>query len=404
MARTGLVLFDDKKARDWEPFALTRPAGELLFGAMKLVERVERTFGLECLGYLTAEHLADFEEPDARPVIDVEGLPADRDLIFWCARAAPAIGQKVPDASGRTVYVIDGQPVGMRVPAGQRPDPAFLDGLTVETGVGHETVVDGQVLEWIWDVLLESPEQVGRDLTADASAAPAALPPGAHKLGDYPVMLGQNVSIEPGVVFDAREGPIRIGDGVQVRSFTRLAGPASVGPRSRILGGSFEQISTGPFSYLRGEVAESVVLGYTNKAHDGHIGHGYIGRWVNLGAFTTNSDLKNNYGAVKVWTPNGLQDTGRMKMGCMIGDHVKTGIGLLLTTGIVIGAGANLYGTTMHPRYVEPFSWGEGSDLGEYRLAQFLDTAAKAMSRRGVELDDRGRRHLERCWRKGRGG
>ncbi len=404
MARAGLVLFDDRKARDWEPFALTRPAGELLFGAMKLVERVERAFDLECIGYLTAEHLADFEEAGARRVINVEELPPDRDLIFWCARAAPTIGQQVPDTSGRTVYVIDGQPVGMRVPAGDRPDLAFLDSLTVETDVDRETVVDGQVLEWIWDVLLESPEQVGRDLTADASAAPAALPHGAHKLGDHPVMLGHDVSIEPGVVFDAREGPIRIGDGVQVRSFTRLVGPALVGPRSRILGGSYEQISTGPYSYLRGEVAESVVLGYTNKAHDGHIGHGYLGRWVNLGAFTTNSDLKNNYGAVKVWTPNGLQDTGRMKMGSMIGDHVKTGIGLLLTTGIVIGAGANLYGTTMPPRYVEPFSWGEGSNLGEYRLAQFLDTAAKAMSRRGVELDDRGRRHLERCWRKGRGG
>jgi UDP-N-acetylglucosamine diphosphorylase/glucosamine-1-phosphate N-acetyltransferase len=404
MARAGLVLFDDRKARDWEPFALTRPAGELLFGTMRLVERIERAFGLECTGYLTSEHLADFEEPGARPVIDLDALPVDRDTIYWCARAVPTVGQPVPEVPGPTIYVIDGQPVGMRVPAGGRPDAAFLDHLAVETDDGDETAVDGQVLEWIWDVLLESPEQVGRDLTADASPAQAALPTGAHKLGDYPVILGRDVSIEPGTVFDAREGPIRIEDGVQVRSFTRLAGPSFIGPRSHILGGSYEQISTGPYSYLRGEVAESVVLGYTNKAHDGHIGHGYLGRWVNLGAFTTNSDLKNNYGPVKVWTPNGLQDSGRMKMGCLIGDHVKTGIGLLLTTGIVVGAGANLYGTTMPPRYVQPFSWGEGSNLGEYRLTQFLDTAAKAMARRKVELDDRGRRHLERCWHKGRGG
>ncbi len=404
MARAGLVLFDDSKARDWEPFALTRPAGELLFGAMKLVERVERALGLECIGYLTSEHLADFQEEGARPVIGFDALPGDRDLIFWCARAVPAPGQRLPAPTGPTTYVIDGQPVGVMVPAGGRPDAAFLDTLALEADAGDETSVDGRVLEWIWDLLLESPEQVGRDLTADASPAQTTLPPGAHKLGDYSVLLGRDVSIEPGVVFDAREGPIRIGDGAQIRSFTRLAGPAQVGPRSRILGGSYEQISTGPYSYLRGEVAESVVLGYTNKAHDGHIGHAYIGRWVNLGAFTTNSDLKNNYGAVKVWTPNGLQDTGRMKMGSLIGDHVKTGIGLLLTTGIVIGAGANLYGSTMPPKYVEPFSWGEGNKLGEYRLAQFLDTAAKAMARRNVELDDRGRRHLERCWRKGRGG
>jgi UDP-N-acetylglucosamine diphosphorylase/glucosamine-1-phosphate N-acetyltransferase len=371
---------------------------------MKLVERVERAFGLDCIGYLTSEHLADFQEPDARPVLDFEALPADRELVFWCTRAVPDLGRQIAESSGPTTYLIDGQPVGIRLAAGDRPDAAFLDGLALESEAGGTTTVSGRILEWVWDVLLESLEQVGRDLTADASPATTALPPGAHKLGDHPVMLGDDVSIEPGTVFDAREGPIRIGDGAQVRSFTRLAGPAFIGPRSRILGGSYEQISTGPYSYLRGEVAESVVLGYTNKAHDGHIGHGYLGRWVNLGAFTTNSDLKNNYGAIKVWTPHGLQDTGRMKMGCLIGDHVKTGIGLLLTTGIVVGAGANLYGTTMPPRYVEPFSWGEGSNLVEYRLTQFVDTAAKAMARRGVELDDRGRRHLERCWRKGRGG
>ena len=404
MARAALVLFDDRKARDWEPFALTRPAGELLFGAMKLVERVERALSLECIGYLTSEHLADFQELGARPVIRPDDLPGDRDLVFWCARAVPTIGRQVAEPDGPTTYVIDGQPVGMLVRAGDRPDAGFLEDLALDDHAGGVTAVDGRVLEWIWDVLLESPEQVGRDLTADVGAVTATLPHGAHKLGDHPVMLGRDVSIEPGTVFDAREGPIRIEDGVQVRSFTRLAGPAFVGPRSRILGGSYEQISTGPYSYLRGEVAESVALGYTNKAHDGHIGHAYIGRWVNLGAFTTNSDLKNNYGAVKVWTPNGPQDTGRMKMGSLIGDHVKTGIGLLLTTGIVIGAGANLYGSTMPPKYVQPFSWGEGSNLGEYRLAQFLDTAEKAMARRGVELDERGRRHLERCWRKGRGG
>jgi UDP-N-acetylglucosamine diphosphorylase/glucosamine-1-phosphate N-acetyltransferase len=402
MARAGFILFDDRKARDWEPFALTRPAGELLFGTMKLVERVERAFGLECLGYLTSEHHADFWEADARPVVGLDDLPTDKDLVFWCARAVPNTGVKL--SASPTTYIIDGQPVGLCVPAGGRPDPRFLEDLTLADAPDGETTVAGRLLEWIWDVLLDTPEQVGRDLMAETSPAEAGLPHGAHKLGDHAVVFGRDVSIEPGTVFDAREGPIRIGDGVQIRSFARLAGPASVGARSRLLGGSYEQISTGPFSYLRGEVAETVVLGYTNKAHDGHIGHGYLGRWVNLGAFTTNSDLKNNYGPVKVWTPNGLQDTGHMKMGCLIGDHVKTGIGLLLTTGIVVGAGANLYGTTMPPRYVQPFSWGEGSDLSEYRLDKFLDTAAKAMGRRGVELDERGRRHLERCWRKGRGG
>jgi UDP-N-acetylglucosamine diphosphorylase/glucosamine-1-phosphate N-acetyltransferase len=205
-------------------------------------------------------------------------------------------------------------------------------------------------------------------------------------------------------VFDVRHGPILVEDEVEIRAGTRLAGPAAIGARSRLLGGSFEAISTGPHSYLRGEVAETVVLGHSNKAHDGYLGHSYVGKWVNLGAFTTNSDLKNNYRPIKVWTPSGVQDTGELKLGCFLGDHVKTGIGLLLGTGTIMGAGANVYGSQMPPTYVEPFSWGEGDNLGEYRLADFVETAARAMARRGVELDERGRRYLERCWRKGRGG
>lgn len=403
MAAPGLILFDDVRARQWEPFALTRPAGELRFGTMKLVERAERAFGLPCTGYLTSPHLADFQEDGAREVLHPDRLPRDRDLILWCSRAAPDPGRRLETPAGPAVYVLDGRPVGLWVPAGRTADAAFLDQLELESAAGVEVTVAGRLLEWIWDLVLETPEQLARDLASPAAGAPD-LPQGVYRLGDGPLVLGHDVQIEPGTVFDTREGPIYVGDEVEIRTGTRLAGPAAVGARSRLLGGSFEKISTGPYSYLRGEVAETVALGYANKAHDGYLGHSYVGRWVNLGAFTTNSDLKNNYRPVRVWTPGGVRDTGRLKIGCFLGDHVKTGIGLLLGTGTVIGAGANVYGSKMPPRYVEPFSWGEGDDLGEYRLAEFLDTAGAAMARRGVELGERGRRYLESCWRKGRGG
>ncbi|MEX0912377.1 MAG: hypothetical protein WD031_03025, partial [Gemmatimonadota bacterium] len=138
------------------------------------------------------------------------------------------------------------------------------------------------------------------------------------------------------------------------------------------------------------------------KQHDGHMGHAYLGRWVNLGAETTNSDLKNNYGTIRVWTPDGERDTGEMKMGSLIGDHVKTGIGLLLNTGTVIGAGSNLYGAVMPPKYVPPFSWGTGSELAEYQLDKFLETAERAMGRRQVTLSPGVRAQLTRAWERGR--
>jgi hypothetical protein len=141
-----------------------------------------------------------------------------------------------------------------------------------------------------------------------------------------------------------------------------------------------------------------VLLGYANKAHDGHLGHAYLGRWVNLGAETTNSDLKNNYGPVRLWTPDGERDTGTIKLGCLLGDHVKTGIGTLLNTGTVVGAGSNLYGAAMPPRYVPPFSWGTGEALVPYRLEKFLEVAARAMARRDVELTPKLQRQLVAAW------
>ncbi len=402
MAKAELILFDDRRARGWEPFALTRPIGELLFGDVSLAARAERVFGLRCAGYLTSPHLHDYPQAGAPPVLSLDRLAADRPLLFWCSRAVPDAAPELPDRP--THIAIGGQPVGFFAPPGVIPAESWLHELERDAQAQAEQEIDGRVLEWIWDLMLEAPEQLGRDLAAAQRSASAPLPDGVYRVGDGPVILGDGARIEPGALFDTRDGPIRLADGVEVRTGTRLAGPALIGPRSRLLGGTIERIATGSFSYLRGEVTDTVVLGYTNKAHDGHMGHAYLGAWVNLGAFTTNSDLKNNYRPVRVWTPFGVQESGRMKVGSFLGDHVKTGIGLLLGTGTVVGAGANVFGVAMPPTYVPPFSWGVGRDLGEYRLEEFLRTAAMAMGRRGVELDERGRRYLESCWRKGRGG
>jgi hypothetical protein len=119
---------------------------------------------------------------------------------------------------------------------------------------------------------------------------------------------------------------------------------------------------------------------------------------VNLGALTTNSDLKNNYGPVTVWTPDGPVDTGLLKVGCFLGDHVRTGIGTVFNTGTVVGTGSNVFGGVMPPTFVPPFSWGSGSDLTDYRLDKFIEGAARAMARRDVELTPGARTMFERAW------
>lgn len=407
MSDLTLILFDDDVARGWEPFALTRPAGELLFGTMTLRRRAERIFGARCAAHLAAEHLRGFQGEDSPPVLGHGDAPAEGDRLFLSSRAVPAwdAGEVWRGRRGGWGALLFGEDaVGWFCPDGTPPPPPefFAEPLAPLDRTGA-VEVEGRLLGRVWELMSDTPEQVSADVAAlfPGQASPP-LPPGVHHLGAHPVILGEGVRVEPTVVFDTSEGPVWLDEGVTVRAFTRIAGPAYVGRGSTILGGSLEACAIGAVCRIRGEFAESVCLSYVNKAHDGHIGHAYLGSWVNLGAFTTNSDLKNNYGTVRLWTPEGETDTGEIKMGCFLGDHVKTGIGLLINTGTVIGAGSNLYGAEMPPRYVPPFSWGTGEELSAYRVDKFLEVAERAMARRKVALAEGAREQLRGAWKRSR--
>lgn len=409
-----LFLHDDAHARAFEPFALTRPAGELRLGGWTQTQRAEQLTGLSCSGHLGADELAGFEEPGAAPVVDAaETARATEDVgdagalvlssrvvLDWSARAE--LARALESRRACTLHV-DGAVAGVLAPDAGR-FRRLLERL--DAPAEWPDVVDAGRLElrgyWLrhtWDLVAASPDQTARDVEHDAPGAASPLPDGVHRIGEGALVLGRGVRIEPGVVFDTREGPIWLQDDVEVRAFSRVAGPTIVAPRSILLGGSYEAVSLGPVSRVRGEVEETIVLGYSNKAHDGFLGHACLGRWVNLGALTTNSDLKNNYGDVRLTLANGTVDTGLRKVGCFLGDHAKTGIGMMLNTGTVIGAGANLYGSAMPPKRVPAFAWGTGDRLSEYELGRFLETARTVMSRREVTLSDGMSALLERAWR-----
>lgn len=403
-----LILFDDAVSRAWEPFALTRPGGELRFGALTTRERAERAFGARCVAHLGAAHLAGFEEGDSPPVLGYADAPTEGERLFLSVRAVPAWGAAElwrARRGGAGALIVDGEVAGWFAPEGTpAPDESFFDSPPTIPDRTGAVELEGRMIGPVWELMSGNPDQVAADVAAlFPDAADAELPAGAHRFGEHALVAGVGVRIEPGVVFDTSAGPIWLDDGVTVKAFTRLAGPAYVGRRSIILGGHLESVAIGQGCRIRGEFAESVCLDYVNKAHDGHIGHAYLGAWVNLGAETTNSDLKNNYGPVRLWTPNGDTDTGELKVGCFLGDHVKTGIGLLLNTGTVVGAGSNLYGALLPPKYVPPFSWGTGEDLTAYRVDKFLDVAARAMSRRQVTLSEAAAGQLRSAWNRSSG-
>lgn len=405
MAGPCLVLFDDRAAREWQPFTLTRPAGELRFGAFTLRERAQRVFGAECIGHLTEEELHGFEEPDARPVLPQAGVPADRDVVYLSSRAVPswsAAPVRLPDHPA--LILVGGEAAGWFAPAGSpAPSADFFDDPAHNAPPAPELDIGGFLLERVWHLVTRNAEQVERDIAAlFPNAARPELPAGVHVVGDAPLVLGTGAEIEPGAVIDLRRGPVWLDDRASVAAFSKIAGPSYIGRGTAILGGPLAAVSIGPVCKVHGEVEESVVLGYSNKAHDGFLGHSYLGCWVNLGALTTNSDLKNNYGSIRIWTPSGEVDTGEIKLGCFIGDHVKTAIGTLLNTGTVVGAGSNLFGGGIPPRYVPPFAWGGTDPSSVYEVERFLESAELVMGRRNIPLGDGQREMLRRAWQRSR--
>lgn len=396
-----LFAFDDDQARDWLPFVVTRPVGEMLFGTETLRARAERTLGRACEGHLTRSALAGFEEPDAPPCVEASEVGGEGGRLFLSSRfvpdeargfgdrllrrlgdqpvllaADPAHDRGTPLSSPALsalpagAWLPPGTPVPSQLCAGRYPDWATVP-------------VEGRLLRSPWELIDASAERIRADAERFADSD---LPASVHRLGRHRIALGDGAALEPGVVLDAAAGPIVLGAGVQVRAHSRIAGPFYAGAGTIVLGGSLSASSLGPCCRVRGEVEATVALGYVNKAHDGFLGRSIVGRWANLGAMTTNSDLKNSYGLVRARLRDRTVETGLLKAGCLLGDHVKTSIGTLLTTGSVVEAGSSLLGGGLAPKYVPPFCWGAGSGGAEYDIERFLATAERVMARRSVEL------------------
>lgn len=389
-----LFLYDDSTAREFEPFALTRPICELRAGTDLIRHRWERTTGLEAAGILCAPHLEAFVEGDAPPVAETNlVIPAGSVVIN---------SRFVPSLSGHfsgDVAIGEGVVCAVKLKSDTRAS-AFADGnLALEelAEKGSVQQLAGRWLPAVWDLIASLGPQLNEDIPLLAKTLKMQKAP-ADVVGEGEVCIEEGARIDPFVMFDTSVGPILIRGGATVSAFSRLVGPLYVGEHATVTGDYVSACSVGEWCKVKGEISNTIMLGHCNKGHAGFVGHSYLGRWVNLGSGTTTSNLKNTYGTVHIWSPGGIVDTGMQFLGTLFGDHVKTGIGMMLTTGSVIGAGANIFGTMMPPKAVAPFSWGDAEPYSTFEESKFLDVASRMMARRHVELDEKGRRHLKSCY------
>jgi UDP-N-acetylglucosamine diphosphorylase/glucosamine-1-phosphate N-acetyltransferase len=394
---TQLYLYDDARARTFAPFILTRPVSELTSGATLMRERWERVTHCSATGFISAPHLADFEEFNAPPCVSNDDtLPAGAILVN--ARCAIALNERLDpnDSVWRCEDLVCAVRLSTPLPVAKLTDGTLtLDDLANEITQSSESarLVHGRWITEVWDYIAQLSLQLADDIQALIPTTETSSLM-YDSIGEHPLIVEEGATVEPYVLFDTTAGPILIRKGATISAFTRLVGPCYVDSGSTILGEMVATCSIGPMSKIRGEIQSSIVLGYSNKGHAGFVGHSYLGRWVNLGAGTTTSNLKNTYGTVQLWTPEGLRNTNQQFLGTLFGDHAKTGIGTMLNTGTVLSVGANVYGSLLPPKYVPPFAWGDKEPYKTFEIEKFLQVVERVMKRRKVELSDKQRRQL----------
>lgn len=385
-----LVLFEDSGWSALRPLTDLLPTPALAFGASSLgVRWSNRTQSRLLACEARAGAMAAWAQAPARGgerpsggdlvlVANAAALPGD-----WLTRALETLDPALWKVEGRIAGAqATYEQIAPGLGQGERFE-RFLAELRLEPAT-----VDARILRWPWQLIEWNEEALLEDLAALEAASQGEVHRLAAVLEPGRVRVERGARVDPQVVLDARQGPIHLGEGVIVHPQTVMVGPCVVGAGTELLGGLIARSTIGPGCRLAGEVDSTIWQGWANKRHHGFVGHSVIGTWTNLGALTTTSDLKNNYGSVRVWVEGREVDSGNPKVGSLLGAHVKTGIGSLLPTGASVGTGSNLFGGgRFAPKHVAPFSWWDGERSVEHRLDNFLATAKVAMSRRAHALE-----------------
>ncbi len=356
----------------WQPFTGARPIAELRAGAWRIRDRWAGVLGLEAVTIM-GDHVAEFADAGSAPVVPLGEVAGPVTI----ARSTFAPGEAELELDRHTHRLTSqGETVAWVVAEGDRWSGPHDEGTAVE--------IEGLHLRGSWDLITALEHLLAADCAGALAGGVEPVPGGSLVLGDPGDVACFGAQVEPGVVFDVRNGVVVLEEGVVVRSGTRLEGPLFIGPGTQVVGGAVRHSAIGPHCRIHGELASSVFTGYANKSHDGFVGHSVVGQWVNLGAGTITSNLKNTYGEVRLDLPGERVPTGRTNLGTLFGDHVKTAIGTLLSTGTVLGTGANVVGAPV-PRWVAPFAWGaSGEDV--LSADGFVKVARRVMPRRQVDV------------------
>lgn len=368
----NLILFDDATIRgNLLPFTFSRPVADIRIGILTIREKWEHAIG-NTASVLTENYLSKkypLKKAATNLLVNASVLP-DEKLVKEIAEL------KV----GETLVKVD-------VVIAAVSKDATLEKIAGKKKEYRNAIVQ---IKHQWDIFSKNEVALAADFTALTKGRKS------QKTNSTNQLLGENIFIEKGAkvscaVLNATTGPIYIGKDAEVMEGSLIRGPFALCEHSTLkLGAKIYGATTiGPHCKIGGEVNNSVIFGYSNKAHDGFLGNSVIGEWCNIGADSNNSNLKNNYANVKLWdypTAN-FVDTGLQFCGLFMGDHSKCGINTMFNTGTVVGFSANIFGAGFPRNFIPSFSWGGAHGYSTYGLQKALETAERVVARRGLKLD-----------------
>ena len=376
------ILFDGTVRAALLPFTYTRPVAEIRIGILTIREKWEKYLGFTTTT-LTEEYLSEkypMVEMDVNIMINASFLPNS------------VLADMVQDLAPNQA-IFQGEEVIAFYTNDTQEEVDFDSYEIIEFNEECLTV------QHTWDIFAKNDAALREDfelITKDRNSQP--IPKSVN------VLCPENIFIEEGaklefVTLNASTGPIYIGKNAEIMEGSVIRGPFALCEFGRVKLASkvYGATTVGPHSVIGGEVNNSVLFGYSNKGHDGFLGNSVLGEWCNIGADSNNSNLKNNYEEVRLWSyeTEGFARTGLQFCGLMMGDHSKCGINTMFNTGTVVGISANIFGSGFPRNFVPSYSWGGAAGFSTYLTSKAFQTAKIVMARRQVEFSDQDAKILE---------
>ena len=371
-----------------EPLCSTRPIFDLKCGAFSVLERIKKIFPNDSITVFIRNELKGLIDEknkiNINPEIVKDGLWLNSNII-WNQSLIEKFKNK------HNVFSIKDINVGFYL-SEKKGNQWILKGGPVEilfsnfdSNLKKISISKNECIEYLWDCIYNNSHMLVSDTRYfKMGSINCSYEEKFFLINEKNIVIPKSAIIRTGAILDAKSGPVIISENVMIEPGAYLEGPLFIGEGvtikacSKILKGSY----IGPGCKVGGEIIETIFQGWSNKQHDGFLGHSYIGEWVNLGAGTNNSDLKNNYSTVKIFINNKEFDSKQLFIGLFMGDHSKSAIATKFNTGTIVGVGSNIIFSSFPPKNLKPFSWYNDINIVKHDFKKFVETAKRTKLRR----------------------